>query len=274
MRRGLAVTVVLLVISNAALAQASRPAGPPVRAGAARPSPDTLKGEKRARFIMRQLDLTEEQKSHATGLIELYYKAPPAPDLVKLQVLISEGQKIEAEKKTEKDAQKLALLDAKLAEINEEIRKMGQNDGNEEEFLLNLRSVLTEPQKARLDETLRRLASNPSGDLRIADVIQFVQTLKLTDEQKPKLAALLTTMYEAANSQGNLDEIKRYNLLKKLIDELPAVLDAEQMKSVSAMSAAGLAAAKDKAEIAAATATTKPAPPRPGPQPVPAPAKP
>lgn len=260
MRRGIWVALVSVGLTSFAVAQTTRPAaGPRSGTGAgARANPETLKGERRARYIMRQLELAEDQKSHANGLVELYYKQKPDIDLVKLQVLITDGQKIEAQKKTEKDPQKLAELDARLAEVNGEIQKMGQTDGNEEEFLTNLRSVLTDAQKTKLDETLRKLATNPTGELRLADLVRFVTALKLSDEQQEKFRVLQTKMYEAANSQGNLDDAKRYNLLKKMLDELPTILNAEQMKTVNDLAASGLAVAKEKAEIAAAAASTQP----------------
>lgn len=259
MRRGIWIALVSMSLTGFVAAQ-SRPAATPRPAGAGpRANPETLKGEKRAHYIMRQLDLTEEQKGHANGLIDVYYKQKPDIDLVKLQVLISDGQKLEAQKKTEKDPQKLAQIDAQLEDINSQIRAMGQNDGNEEEFLTNLRMVLTPEQKTKLDETLKKLSSNPTGELHVADIVRFVAALKLNDEQQAKFREVQTKTYESANSQGNLDDAKRYAILKKMLEDLQGILDAGQMKTVNDLCAPGLAVSKEKAEMAAAAPATQPA---------------
>jgi hypothetical protein len=81
MNRALVTLAGLLITISAAYAQQPepRPRAPqagsrPARQNRGGPNVDTLKGEKKARYLLRQLNLTEEQKKQADALVELYYR--------------------------------------------------------------------------------------------------------------------------------------------------------------------------------------------------------
>jgi hypothetical protein len=130
---------------------------------------------------------------------------------------------------------------------------MGAADINEPEFLSNLESVLTEPQKAKLKETLEQLERNPSGEFQVVDVFNAALACKPTPEQATKLATLKSDTHARVQATAPLDDAKRLAILEWLINEVRGVLTPEQQKAFAARVDAGLASARAKA------ATSQPA---------------
>jgi hypothetical protein len=138
-----------------------------------------LTGEKKARYLLRQLDLTEEQATYAEGLIETIITAPrEAPP-----INIDEVRQIWREMEKAKEAGDQEKVEA----LGKQLQRMGREATGDAEFFANLEPQLTQTQKQKLEQAEARLARNPSGALRPVDLLRIVITLDLTEEQKRKV---------------------------------------------------------------------------------------
>ncbi len=156
----------------------------PVRAGpeipeAAIDERASLAGEKKVRYLLRQVDLTEEQATHARGLIDSILPrrarpAPPDPD---------EVRRTWAELEQAKETGDQEKVDA----LVKQLRQMGRETTGDSEFFMNMEPLLTDEQKHKLDQARARLERNPSGALRPVDLLRAARELDLTEQQQRQL---------------------------------------------------------------------------------------
>lgn len=168
--------------------------------GPRRPAPATtqvLRGEDELRWIIRRLDLTDKQQEHAEGLIEEYNmrlkEPPPIQEILQITQQIKSAQQ-------EGDQ-------AKVKELQGQLNELLPTTAAREQFVRNLRQVLEDEQKERLDRVLAFLEANPSGQMRPIDIYVAATELDLTMEQRKELAQAHREYREKIANTRNQSEI-------------------------------------------------------------------
>lgn len=136
---------------------------------------EKLIGEKKVRYLLRQLDLSEQQAAQAQGLIEAVFSgqeaAPPSVDRVR-------------EIWAEIEKAKKASDQEKVKALTKQLQQMGREVPQESEFFTKMESHLTDEQKKKLAQAQSRLERNPSGALRPIDLLRAALALDLTPQQR------------------------------------------------------------------------------------------
>jgi hypothetical protein len=181
-----------------------------------------LVGEKRIRYLLRQLDLTEEQREYARGLIAtiLDESGNPPLSLEQVYTLMAEAQQAEKDGDTER-----------MEQVKQQLRELGRGADRENEFFLNMETVLTDEQKEVLQAARQRLKRNPSGALRPVDVFRVAYRLDLTKEQRAQLDLWQARFREDLRKIKTLDDENRFQLMNGLLERLRAELTDQQQKS-------------------------------------------
>ncbi|MFQ5807920.1 MAG: hypothetical protein ACE5I3_15860, partial [Phycisphaerae bacterium] len=113
-------------------------AGPEIPATAIKKGPRLL-GAKKICYLLRQLDLTEEQATGAQGLLDSIFPdrtRPSPPDTDEVRRIWTEIEKA-------KQAEDQARLDA----LTKQLQLMNPNFARDAEFFINLEPLLTDEQK-------------------------------------------------------------------------------------------------------------------------------
>jgi hypothetical protein len=213
---------VVLLFGLAALGTASVApalAGPEIPAAAINRHANLLHKEK-VTYLLRQLDLTEEQASHAEGLMEsiiLEQGAAPTIDLDKVRKLWTEIENYKAAGDQEKAE---ALI--------KELQQMGQDVAGGAEFFTNLEARLTDPQKQRLQQARARLERNPSGSIRPIDLLRAAWDLNPTEQQKRHLEEAHAALRKRIGPLLRFKDEFRVELVNFFADQLRSVLDPAQ----------------------------------------------
>lgn len=211
----------------------------------------TLKGEDRARYILRQLDLTPEQRKQGEGLIEVHYRLNAKNvDLVELQSLLEEGKAAQA-----------AGDKAREAEINERLRQIGDPNGPETAFLSEFEPTLNDAQRQKLKDVLTQLAANPAAEFRPIDLFDFLRGLPLDDKQKAEYVKLTESIHLDTATRGIMSDDNKYAIITTAIANAKKFISAEQAAQLDKLAADRLATMKKKAEEAAKAAASAPAAP-------------
>lgn len=198
-----------------------RPTGP--GGGAALPGFPELRDEERLRYLMKQLALNPQQQQHAEGLLAVYLDAKQA----KMAVIKGGADEIRA-KYLEMDAARKAGDNARVEQIQKDLRDFTSNVQAENEFMSNLESVLTAEQKATLVEIKQRLEKNPTGTLRPVDVLIVARSLNLSPDQTKKLDEVREKFRAEANQIMPFDVARRNTLVDTLVVDVRGVLRPEQ----------------------------------------------
>jgi len=178
-----------------------------------------LKGEPRIRYLLRQLDLTEEQREYARSLIATLLDESESPSLSLEQVytLMAEAQQAEKDGDEERAEQ-----------VKQQLRALGRGADREGEFFMNMETELTDQQKEVLGAARERLKRNPSGALRPVDVFRAVYGLDLTKEQKAQIDLWHARFRGDLRKVRTLDDDQRFQLMNGLLERLRAELTPEQ----------------------------------------------
>lgn len=184
----------------------------------------TLAREFKARYVMRMLDLTPDQKEQYLSLVQSVMLAPPKPiNLAEVRQLYQEMQKAKRVRDTKK-----------YDELREKINEIGRAQTNEPDFFDNVRLMLTDAQKKTLDRVLARLDRIPSGGVRPVDVFDYLDTMKLSDAQRAKLREVREAFRKRSTTTARTDAERRSQLLGRLLAEILDVLDDAQDKELTA----------------------------------------
>jgi hypothetical protein len=194
-----------------------------------------LRGKTKVLYLLRQIDLTNEQREHARGLIATIIDSEAEQDfsLEQVYTLMAEMQEAEA-----------AGDEKRKQQLTQQMRELGQTSDNHEEFFMNMESVLTDEQKARLAEARGRLERNPSGALRPVDVFRAVQALGLSDEQQEHIGQLRDKLRKALRQTQTLKDKQRFQLMNGLLEAIVSKLTPEQQEPF------GLSIAKLRPDLA------------------------
>lgn len=173
----------------------------------------------RARYLCRQLELTPEQQKMAEGLIEVTWDANSDQPLDIEQVRTIWKDLNDAIEKGDK---------AKQAELEGQLRQLGQGVDLEPEFIRNLEPELSEPQKKRLAAARARLDRHPSGAIRPVDLFDLAESFELTAEQRTKINTIRENFRKEAAGAPMSDEGARVQALNLLVDYIKPELTPEQ----------------------------------------------
>jgi len=177
-----------------------------------------LTRETRAQYLVQQLDLSDEQRSHAEGLVEIHY-AGGQPDIAIDKVMVIWKQLEEAEKAGNQEEKE---------RLTAELRALGRQADNEPEFLEQLEKILTPEQKTRLQAAVARLNRNPSGAIRPVDLVAAARTFELTEPQQRKLTRIADTFRDEMSARVALDDARKYETLNSLNKQIRELLDDGQ----------------------------------------------
>jgi hypothetical protein len=180
-----------------------------------------LRGAVRARYVIRQIDLTPEQQKDVWTTINTMFKKNPAD--LPLDVLMSLGAQLQhfQEQGDEQGVQR----------VQEQIKQVMEQLDPSEEFYRNLRAKLTPEQEEQLDQALARLRRNPEGALRPADLLRLARGLDLSQQQRRDLEDLKwrTARKASMGAAGVVhDEALRFRLVRQMIDAIRGILTPEQ----------------------------------------------
>jgi hypothetical protein len=178
-----------------------------------------LLGPKKAAFLMRQLDLTEEQAAHAQGLIDSIL-----PDDENVSVDVDEVRRIWKELELARATEDQAKID----QLTKQLQQMGKDATDDSEFYENIARQLTDEQKAKLAAAQARLERNPSGALRPIDLIRAAWDLDPTDEQRARLRTVQEEMRKILYPLLRPNMEVKSKLINFIHDETRAVLTPEQ----------------------------------------------
>jgi murein L,D-transpeptidase YcbB/YkuD len=178
-----------------------------------------LLGPKKAAYLMRQLDLTEEQATHAQGLIDSIL---PADEQVAVD--ITEVRRIWKDLELAKAAEDQDKIDQLTKQLNE----MGKEATDDSEFYDNIATQLTDQQKAKLAAAQVRLERDPSGALRPIDLIRAAWDLNATEEQRARLRTVQDEMRKILYPVLRPNTELKLRLINFIHDETRAVLTPEQ----------------------------------------------
>lgn len=180
-----------------------------------------LHGKSRVFYLLRQLDLTAEQREHARGLIATILETDTSPSLSLEQVYTLMAEAQEAEKQGDQERAK---------QISQELRELGRGMGADSEFFMNMEPVLTDEQKEALRVARARLGRNPSGAVRPVDVFRTLDRLNLSKDQRPKLNNLRRDFRRTMRTVQSLKDKDRFQLMNSLLDSIKTRLTPEQRK--------------------------------------------
>jgi uncharacterized protein (UPF0305 family) len=180
-----------------------------------------LKGNNRIYYLLRQLDLTAEQRRFARDLFAniLDDEVNPPLSLAQVRSIVAEIE--EAKKQGDKEREE---------ELAQQLRDLARNYDREDEFLMNMETVLTEEQKVTLQRTRERLKRNPSGSLRPIEVFRAVGRLDLTKDQQARFKELHKTFREKLREIKELNDEMRFQLMNGLLELVRAELTPAQYK--------------------------------------------
>ncbi|RMF72274.1 MAG: hypothetical protein D6744_17020 [Planctomycetota bacterium] len=211
-----------LTAPSVAPAQQSRPhkqeKTPPITQRAVASEP-ILRNEIKARYVVRQLDLTDEQRKMSEALLDsIMAGPPPEPPLDRIRELMEQMREAQAAGDASAEAR-----------VRQELKNLGQTLNKENIFYQELERELPPDKVEQLHAALQRLEHNPSGAVRPIDLLHIVGDLKLSDEQEQKVAELKRKFQERANEiVATFNDARRFQLVRQMMEKLDALLTPEQ----------------------------------------------
>jgi hypothetical protein len=181
-----------------------------------------LTGQARITYLLRQLDLTKEQREYARTLLD---SIKPS-DMEGAEAAVEEVYQL-----VDKIAKAREAGDKELEDkLTEQIRQVGRKLQGDDEFFMNMELMLTDEQKKVLEAARERLKRNPRGLLRPVDVFRAAEALDLTNKQRQGLERM---RHELMLTQRGIREMKpenRFQLMNRLLQGVKSVLTNEQWK--------------------------------------------
>jgi hypothetical protein len=171
--------------------------------------------------VLRQVKLNDEQREFASELLATLFQNNEQPqlDLAKVHSIVAEIQKAKEDG------------DEKLADqLEQQLRDMARNTAGDDEFLMNMDTVLDDEQKAVMHAAYQRLERNPSGAIRPIDVIRATDDLDLTAEQRDaveKAAGRLRNKMRSSRGR-KLNDDWRFQTINAMIHSINEALTDEQ----------------------------------------------
>lgn len=185
-------------------------------------------GDKKLRWVCRQLRLNDEQMQQAEALIAVYNAEltemqANAPELLqKIQDKFAELQKAKADGNQDE-----------VTRLQQELREMAPGVAAENHFYDSLMGVLYEEQAERLP-AIRKRAEN-AGDLalRPVHVLRAAMKLSLNQEQRAQLEKLLADFRQLQLNERTRTDAEAEQRVDQLVADIGNVLTAEQKAEFS-----------------------------------------
>lgn len=179
-----------------------------------------LMGQRRAIYLARQVDLTEAQAEQVRSLIDgiSAEDQPPQLDIERVRAIWKEIEKAKNEGQ-----------DDKVDELTQELQRMNKEASDDTDFAHDLKQILTDEQKSRVDAALDRLERNPSGALRPVDLVRSAAALQLSDQQSARVRHACDEMRKILYPELRISPEKRASMIKFLHAELQKILTPEQL---------------------------------------------
>ena len=143
---------------------------------------------------------------------------PPQLDIERVRAIWKEIEKAKNEGQ-----------DDKVDELTQELQRMNKEASDETDFAHDLKQILTDEQKARVDAALDRLERNPSGALRPVDLVRSAAALQLSDQQSARMRRACDEMRKILYPELRISPEKRASMIKFLHAELQKILTPEQL---------------------------------------------
>ena len=178
-----------------------------------------LLGPRKAAYLMRQLDLTEQQAAHAQGLIDSIL-----PGNEQVPINVDEVRQIWKEIEQAKATNNQAKVD----ELTQQLQQMGREATGDAEFYDNIAAQLTNEQKQQLAAAQARLERNQSGALRPIDLLRAAWELNPTTEQTTRLRVVQEEMRKMLYPILRPNMELKLKLINFIYDETRAVLTPAQ----------------------------------------------
>jgi hypothetical protein len=230
------------VFATAAFAQQSQPTEPPrpptppgapMQPGqpgmrpAARPAqPAGPQGESKLRWVMRQLKLDKTQNEQAEALITVYHAEMKDLEANAAELL----QKIQ-DKFAEVQAAKAAGDDAKVKQLQDELRNMAPSVQAENSFFTALGDLLSPEQKEKLPQLRKQVETIGDVSLRPIHVIRATKDLQLTGEQSAKLEKLISDYRDGMGQARPENQQAQNERVEQLVVNVRAILtDGQAVK--------------------------------------------
>ena len=219
-------SVCLLIVGLLAAVSASAQLGgqrPPVPRPGAQAHEAGPKGEKKLRWICKQLHLDDKQKQQAEALLATYNAQLADAEknreelLVRLQAKVAELQK--AKEAGDKE------LEAKL---QQELRAMAPGIKAENDFFEALSASLTEEQKAKLPEIRAKAETVGNISIRPIHVLRAARKQSLTPEQERGMEKLLDNFRASLQTDRDQTPDAATRKTEQLIQDVRALLTPEQ----------------------------------------------
>ncbi len=176
-----------------------------------------LLGELRVRYLLRQLDLTEEQAKAAEQIIRAAYTPANERAAGKVRALWRAWAQADA-----------AGDDAKAQLAIKELRKLNEDPLPETTILKQLEEVLTDRQKRKLEAAQRRLKRYPGGGVSPGDMYRIARELDLSAEQNKQLLEIYKATREKLGPILRPSEKKKAELVNYMYGRLLEMLTPEQ----------------------------------------------
>ncbi len=214
--------LVLVIVAGATLGlpagAADGPKLPPSAVGHKKP----LMGERRVRYLLRQLDLSEQQAAEATKLLDSLFspdaKLGPFRD-AKVRALwraLDEAKQQKSKKKVE--------------QIMSQLRRMNSDTSPEDEFFKRFGPQLSEAQQERLAAARARLKSDKSGGVRPGDLLRIARSFDLDARQKAGLFAAFKETRKMLGPVLRPSAQLKTRMVNHMADRIRALLTPEQRK--------------------------------------------
>lgn len=180
-----------------------------------------LAGDLNIRYLLRQIELNEQQAEQAGGLLESIVSDDDAQvggvDLAQIRQLWVEL----GEARQNKDSKR-------VNQIADQLWKACEDSTLDDEFFQNFEPALNDRQKELLAEARARLNRHRSGGLRPGDLTHEARKLNLTTEQQAELFNAIKAARKRIGPILRPSEAKKAGMLNALADDIRAFLTPEQ----------------------------------------------
>jgi len=173
------------------------------------------------RYVLRQIDLTEEQAANAEELIATAFPKEGEDPPANIDEILSFYKRL--------DHAKMTHQPEKVKRFSQRLQQLGQDVTGHAEFFSKLEPCLTDEQKKKLTWARARLERNPLGAVRPGDLVRLARDLSLSDEQQLELIGVARRTREVLGPGLRPPPKVRLEMISLCADELRALLTPAQL---------------------------------------------
>lgn len=182
--------------------------------------PNQLIGRKQAIYLVRCVDLTDEQRAAALDLLHNIYDPPDGWGYTIEQIRSMQVEMAAAEEAGDTE---------RLMAIGEEIRSMAREDLRlrAQEFATSMTQLLNTKQRQIFDRAAKVLETHPNGELRKPAIMAAVARLELDDDMRAKVDRIVKA-YDDAVAEGESTPDRLVALTIRLVRDIERELSPAQ----------------------------------------------